>query len=54
MALGGAEIPHECAGTKSSQIDNNGFYCKKKKEISICVKVDNMVALSYLMKMGST
>ena len=29
IVLGGQEILHKCAGSKSSQIDNNDFYYNK-------------------------
>ena len=48
----GEEIPHKCAGTKSSQISNNDFYYHKEEGNFCPCQKDNMVALSYAMKMG--
>ena len=51
MLLGGEQIPHEYAITKSNQIT---FTKTEKKGISIHVRMTNMVAWSYLTKMGGT
>ena len=48
------EIPHKCAGTKSRQSGNNEFYYSKEEEnfhSKFSFRMDNMIALSYLMKM---
>ena len=48
------EIPHKCAGTKSRQSGNNEFYYSKEEENfhpKFSFRMDNMIALSYLMKM---
>ena len=52
MVSGGEEIPHKCAGTESSQIGNNYFYYNKDEGNFHPARMDNIVALSNLMKMG--
>lgn len=51
MVSGGEEIQHKCAGIKSSQTGNT-FYHNKEKGVSINMRIDNMVIVSFLMKMG--
>ena len=49
---GGQEILHKCAGTKAAKLAIMTFTMTKKNGLFIHLRMDNMVALSYLMKIG--
>ena len=53
MVSGGKEIPQKCAETGSSQIGNDNFYYNKEEVSFHLFRMDNIVALPYLMKMGT-
>ena len=54
MVHGGMKVSHKCLGGHSSQISYNVLHIKERDAISVHVRMDNMTALSYLIKMGDT
>ena len=52
MVHGGTEDSHKCLGAQGSQISYNAFTLKERDAISVHIRMDNMTALSYLIKMG--
>ena len=52
MVHGGTEDSHKCLGAQGSQISYNAFTLKERDAISVHIRMDNMTALLYLMKMG--
>ena len=54
MVHGGMKVSHKCLGGHSSQISYNDLHIKERDTISVHIHMDNVTALSYLIKMGDT
>ena len=52
MVYGGMKVSHKCLGGHGSQISYNVLHIKERDAISVHIRMDNMTALSYLIKMG--
>ena len=52
MVYGGMKVSHKCLGGHGSQISYNVLHIKERDAISVHIRMDNMTALLYLMKMG--